>query len=71
MLGIGFQWVIPMIKWAGINISDPATISVARLPMRSMRLPAKGAKTMDARSTMLVTPGAVGTYGRSYRRPER
>ena len=27
--------------------------------MRSTRLPAKGAKTMDAKMTMLVTPGAV------------
>ncbi|OIQ65833.1 hypothetical protein GALL_526040 [mine drainage metagenome] len=59
IMGMGFQWVTPMSRWAGIRMSEPSTISEARFPMRSTRSPAKGAKIMDAAMTMLVTPGAV------------
>ena len=59
MLRMGFQWVTPMIRWAGMSSREPRIMSEARLPIRSTRSPAKGAKTMEAAMTMLVMPPAV------------
>src|ERR1035438_4044258 len=59
IIGMGFQWVIPISKWAGIISRDPTIIREARRPMRSTSPPAKGAKIMEAAMVMLVMPGAV------------
>ena len=58
-MGMGFQWVIPSRRWAGIMMRAPTTMREARRPTLSTSPPAKGAKIMDAAMVMLVMPGAV------------
>ena len=48
-----------MTRWLGMRMSEPMIISVARRPTLSTSRPAKGAKIMEAKMTMLVMPGAV------------
>ena len=55
-------------------ISEPTIISVARLPTRSTRWPAKGAQTIDAKMMIELSPPAVENMWRkllnaSYRNP--